>query len=621
MIDHLFPFYERELRYLNQLTQEFAQRHPNAAKRLELEATGSSDPYVQRLLETFALLAGRTKAKLEDEFPEVTDALLQVLYPHFLAPIPSMAMVQFQADPSRVQVATGHTIPRGATLEAATAPAACKFRTAYPVTLWPMRVSAARFFAPPFPPGLQPPAGAGAAIGLTLECVGGELTFAQLRLDRLRLHLAGDPQNIADLYEMIFNHAIQVAFLPDRATGGRGAVALPPEVALCPVGFERDEGLLPYPDQARLGYRLLTEFFTFPAKFQFVDLAGWTAPALKAALPRFKQRCDVLIFCKKTHRDLEQRVNSDTFRLGCTPVVNLFERDAEPIRVHPKQPEYRIVADRTTPQAVEVYAAARVSSTEGTTNRTTAYLPFFGLNHSRPLDGAEIYWHTTRHRSLALGDSGTEVFLGLVDRDFVSSWPTDEMLQVRVMCTNRDLPSAISSASQPIEWVLEQPAPISGVQCLRLPTPPLRPAPRGGKAWELISHLCVNPLSLEAGPAGLAAFRDLLRLYDFSDPAAGQKHLKDEAMQIVDGVLSVRYRRVLGRVPSDPQRGLCRGLEVTMELDPDHFPRRGAYLFAAVIERFLSLYATTSSFTELNATTPRGPFKKWPARTGAIPLM
>src|ERR1043165_1427804 len=156
MIDHLFPYYERELRYINLLTQEFARRHPHAAERLGLEATGSSDPYVERLLETFALIAGRTQSKLNDEYPELTDALLQFLYPHFLAPIPSMALVQFDADPTRVQLPQGFRIDKGSPMDAALDPIPCKFRTAYPVTLWPIRLNQASFLAPPFPPGFQP---------------------------------------------------------------------------------------------------------------------------------------------------------------------------------------------------------------------------------------------------------------------------------------------------------------------------------------------------------------------------------------------------------------------------------------------------------------------------------
>jgi type VI secretion system protein ImpG len=215
-------------------------------------------------------------------------------------------------------------------------------------------------------------------------------------------------------------------------------------------------------------------------------------------------------------------------------------------------------------------------------------------------------------------DSGTDMDVSLVNLPFESAWPADQLLQVQVLCTNRDLPLRIGTASQPVEWGLQLPAPVNRVRCLRAPSPPLRPAMRRGGAWEIVSHLSPSPLALSDGPAAL---RDILRLYDFSDPAAGQKHLKDQAQQIVEGLLDVRYRRVLGRVPMDPGRGLCRGVEVTVQLDPVKFPGRGAYLFAAVLDRFFGLFATTNSFTELIVTTPERAIKKWPARTGEIPLV
>ncbi len=615
MIDHLFPYYERELRYVNLLTQEFARRHPRAAERLGLEATGSSDPYVQRLLESFALVAGRTHAKIEDEYPELTDGLLQVLYPHFLAPIPSMAMLQFEADPLRVQLPQGHTIAAGSMVAAATEPIACRFRTAYPVTVWPIRLNRASFRAPPFPAGLQPPTGAVAAIRLELECVG-ELTFAQLQIPALRLFLHGDPQLIPDLYEILLNHALQVVFVPEKSAANRPPVVLPPETCIHAVGFERDQGLLPYPDNARMGYRLLTEFFTFPAKFQFIDLKGWTQVARNG----FGQKCDVFIFCGKTLKGLEQGVDTETFRQGCTPVVNLFEKAVEPIPMRPRQPEYRLVADRAAPRSVEVYSVTKVSSADPTSHRTSEYPPFYGLDHAHGTRGGKNFWYTSRRRSLEEGDSGTEMYLSLVNLHFESRWPGDEFLDVEILCMNRDLPLRIGSARPAIPWSLELPAPCS-VHCLRAPSPPLRPAARTGGAWELIAHLSPNPLSLQEGGAGRTALRDILRLYDFSDSAAGQKHLKDQAQQIVEGLLDISYRRVLGRVPADPARGLCRGIEITVDLDPDRFPLRGAFLFSAVLDRFLGLYASTNSFTELTVKTPLGVLKKWPARTGEIPLL
>jgi type VI secretion system protein ImpG len=318
---------------------------------------------------------------------------------------------------------------------------------------------------------------------------------------------------------------------------------------------------------------------------------------------------------------LEQGVETGTFRLACTPIVNLFEKTAASIPVRPRQTEYRIVADPMSPSAVEVYSVTKLSSADPAENRTTQYPPFYGLDHTLGTRGSGLFWYTTRRRSLQDNDPGSEVYFSLVNLHFEPRWPADDLLEVQVLCTNRELPLKITKARQPVAWSLELPAPINGVNCLRLPSPPLRPAARTGGAWELISHLSPSPLSLQEGGPGRAALRDILRLYDFSDPAAGQKHLKDQALQIVEGLLDIRYRRVLGRVASDPGRGLCRGVEVTVELDPTKFPFRGAFLFAAVLERFLCLYASTNSFTELIVKTPHGAVKKWPARTGEIPLL
>ncbi len=630
MIDDLFPFYERELLFVGQLTQEFARRHPKAAERLGLQATGSSDPYVQRLLETFALIAGRTHAKIEDEFPELTDALLQFLYPHFLAPIPSMALVQFDLDPTRVQTPQGFRIDAGNALGAPSPEGvSCKFRTAYPVTLWPIRVQRAGFQAPPFPPHWQPPPGTVAACRLDLECAG-ELSFAQLQIDALRFFLHGDANVIPDLYEVLLNQALQVAFLADLGGGRRARVTLTPADCLAPVGFERAEGLLPYRDSALMGYRLLTEFFTYPAKFHFIDLKGFSS-RLTAA--EFGHNCEIVIFCGKTTRNLEQRVSADTFRLACTPVVNLFERTAEPISLRTRQQDYRIVAEPSFPRTVEVYAVNDVSSTDPVNNSTTRYAPFY--SQVRSLGGKDngLFWYTTRRRSLRENDRGTELYLSLVNGDFESAWPGDEALQVQITCTNRDLPLTLGSDNQPIAMNLELPAPIHGVTCLRPPSPSLRPPERTGGYWKLIAHLLPNPLSLQDGPAGRAALHDLLKLYDFSDPAAGQKHLADQAQQMIDGILGVQYSRVLGRLAADPpsqlplgvegtvRGGFCRGVEVTLDLDPAKFPTTGAFLFAAVMERFFCLYASSNSFTRMVARTPGSVLKTWPARAGEVPLL
>src|SRR5262249_14502368 len=134
----------RELGFLRQMGAEFAQKYPKIATRLQLEADKCEDPHVERLLEAFAFLAGRVRLKIDDEFPEITESLLNVLYPHYLAPVPSMSVVQFALDPEQGKLTTGYTVPRETVLYSRPIHGTpCRFRTCYPVTLWPIEVASA----------------------------------------------------------------------------------------------------------------------------------------------------------------------------------------------------------------------------------------------------------------------------------------------------------------------------------------------------------------------------------------------------------------------------------------------------------------------------------------------
>ena len=174
MSEELYPYYERELVFFRQRAQEFAQRYPVAAGRLMIEPERSADPHIERLIESFALLAGRVHLKIDDEFPELIQAVLGVLYPHYLAPLPSLAVLQFDLDPSRGKLPGGFAIPAGSRLRTLPAgPTSCRFRTAYPVTLWPLRLAEAGFLLPPFPPGPPPPPRPRLRSVSSLECNGG----------------------------------------------------------------------------------------------------------------------------------------------------------------------------------------------------------------------------------------------------------------------------------------------------------------------------------------------------------------------------------------------------------------------------------------------------------------
>jgi type VI secretion system protein ImpG len=617
MSEALYPYYERELLFIRQLGQEFAKQYPGAAGRLLLEPNRSTDPHVERLIESFALLAGRVHHKLDDEFPELTDALLGILYPHYLAPIPSMAMIQFDLDPGRAQLPNGFLIERGSRLH--TQPVGdmpCKFRTGYPVTLWPLELASARMQPPPFPPPLKPPPKAVAALRLQLNCQA-DMQFPALSLDKLRFFLFGENLLIANLYEVIFNNVIQVVFRPLDDAQATPLVMSPAE-CLFQVGFERSEGLLPFPERSFLGYRLLTETFTFPLKYCFLDLGGWK----RVAQAGFKKKVEVILYLNRTMTSLEQGVDTQTFRLGCTPIINLFDQVAEPIPVTHTRYEYRIVPDVAHPLGIEVYSVDSVTSADPTQAELVEYQPFYSFRHGVSREAQQSFWYTSRQLSTHEGDRGTDVLLHLVDLGFNPRVPPESVLVVRTTCTNRDLPSQLQRAGEELHFELEMAAPLMRVRCLRSPTTPLRPPLRRGAQWRLISHLALNHLSITDPVEGKNALQEILKLYDFSDPGAGQQ-MGAIIQQVIEGILSVSSRRVVGRTGSEIASGFSRGVEVTVELDEQKYVGSGAFLFSCVLERFLGLYASINSFTQLAVKTKQreGYLKKWPPRAGDLQLL
>jgi type VI secretion system protein ImpG len=623
MSETLYSYYDRELRFIRRLAEEFADQFPDAAGRLRLEKNRSTDPHVERLIESFALLAGRIHHKLDDEFPELTDALLTVLYPHYLAPIPSTSVVQFDATPDNPPPPTGFRIDRHARLR--TNPVEylpgkalpCDFRTGYPVTLWPITVTGARLQPPPFPAALAAPEGTKAALRIGLQAFG-EGHFAKMPLEKLRFYLYGDRNLLADLYELLFNHTLQVAVRSTESGAAQAVVTLDPEACLGQVGFERDEGLLPYPNRSFLGYRLLTEFFAFPAKFHFLDLGGWDRVR---STPGFGKQVEVVFFLGRTSQPLEQGVEADTFRLGCTPVVNLFPQSCDPIALTQRRYEYTVLPDRTHVLGLEVYSVDSVTSTDPAAGTVTEYQPFYSFRHGMVRESNRAFWIASRRPSGRVDDPATEVNLNLVDLAFNPRLPADSVLNVHATCLNRNLPSRLQKAGEKLAFELLQMAP-ARPRCLHSATQTLRPPLRRGAHWRLVSHLNLNHLSLTDAEEGRAALQEILALYDFSDPGAEQ-HLSAVTRNLIEGILEVSSRRVVGRVGSPTASGFARGVEVTVKFDEPKYAGTGVYLFACVLERFLGLYVTINSFSQLVGRTKQseGIFKRWRPRAGEIQLL
>jgi type VI secretion system protein ImpG len=330
MRDDLLLYYERELDYLRKSAAQFAEKHPKVASRLVLEPTKCEDPHVERLLEAFAFLTARVHLKMEDEFPEITEALLSVVYPQLVRPIPSMSVVEFQLDPEKGKLASGMKIERNASLYSKPIGGVpCTFRTCYDTTLWPLTVSAVEWNAPSrLKPAVKTNDSAW-AIRLELRCAR-DTTFTGLKPDKLRFYLDGESGLVNILYELLFSRLNRI-MIRDLTAGSRLNPITLPASALNAVGFGPDEGMVPYSSASFSGHRLLMEYFAFPEKFFFVDLSGLEAVAEAG----FKDAIEIIFLISEVEGDgrvqrLEIELSKKSFRLGCAPVVNLFPQVAEP---------------------------------------------------------------------------------------------------------------------------------------------------------------------------------------------------------------------------------------------------------------------------------------------------
>lgn len=622
MSDALLPYFRRELDALRRLAGEFAKNHPKIAGRLRLGADGADDPQVERLLEGVAFLAARVQHRLDDEFPELTDALLGLLYPHFLAPFPSCLVARLE--PAEGLQAAAR-LPAGLAVD--TEPVRgerCRFHTAYPVTLWPVEVESVRLKGPPFdaPPHPAVQGRAVACLHIALRCRTPEMSFARLGMDRLRLFLRG--ATALPLYELLCAHALAVGYAEGPADPA--ALLLPPE-AIAPVGFAPEEALLPWPARSFSGFRLLSEYFAFPQKFLFLDLCGMAARTRAGA----GGRLEVFVWLDRAASELERSVGAEVVALNCTPLVNLFPRHCEELPLDGTAIETRVVPEARRAGTLEVWSVERVWE-QLPDGGTRPWRPFHRLTHADPDGGVPGGFYGLARRAAGGADPGTEVHLAPLDPEARPEAARDTVLSVEALCLNRDLPQELPfGGGRPGLSLVEGAPAVARLQALTPPTRTLRRPLREGGAWRLVSHLSLGHLSVVGGESGAAALREVLRLYDLTSGT--------ETRAAIAALLEVSAEAGVARLPQEPRgpddpRGrtgpagplggsFCRGLDVTLSFDERAWESGGLYLLAAVLDRFLALHATVNAFTRTRAVL-RGradPVAEFPARAGARVLL
>ncbi|MCI0506853.1 MAG: type VI secretion system baseplate subunit TssF [Gammaproteobacteria bacterium] len=610
MADELLPYYEKELAFIRQLGAEFADRHPKVAGHLKISEQSIEDPHVSRLIEAFAYLNARIQYKLDDDFPELSDAMLGVLFPHYQRPLPSMSIIQLQP---AAELDSIFALSRDAIVESQPVHGqTCKFTTCYPVDILPVSVSTATMAGLPFvAPGSNDVQGAASVIRICLKTNSSEVSFAALRPQKLRFYLKGLSQHVNPLYQLLHKDCLNVVLA--KSEDDTRPVFLGRD-AIKPVGFREDEGLLPYPAASFIGYRLVTEYFAYPEKFLFIDIEG-----LADAMPGDAGgEINLFIYLANSSVELEHNINETTFALHCTPVINLFKQVAEPIALDHTQHEYLVVPDSRHPEGMEIYSIDEVK-TSSSDGDIISHYPIYGANHDSIDSDYHAYWHCSR-RSSSLGnfnkDDGADVFISMVDLHFNPDHSDDRTLEIDLTCTNRDLPAQLPfGKDQPKFHFADAAPPVKTIKCLMQPTATVRPPLRDYARWRLISHLNLNNLSLTGTGDPTAALKEILRLYDFKDSSTTRA--------IIQSITGINTAAVSAPITINHKTAICRGTEIYLEIDESLLAGHSPYLLANVLERFFALYCSINSFTRVIATLKgkEGILKRCPPRIGEKVLL
>ena len=611
MSESLDAWYQRELDYFRHSAGDFAERFPKIANRLSLSGKDIKDPHVERLIQGFAYLNARTRHKLDDSFPELADAMLGILYPHMLSPVPSISVLRFGLNPTQKDQTRGYTLKAGTSLE--TEPVHghnCRFRTCYPIQLFPLSADAVRLLPQPFSGPPTPGKGdAEAALRFQFSTLDPKKSLAEYSLDHFRFYInIPNFEKAARLLEAVLTQCIEVVI-----TGADHSVAAEVLSSACikPVGLSRADAVLPDNPCSFPGYRLLTEYFVLPQKFLFFDITGITPEVLS----RLGNRMEISILLKEYPKDLENVVSVESVRTGCTPVINLFDRTADAVPLTYRATEYRILPDARAEDAMEIYSvnAVRVEGEGGTVR---PFRRFYSVEHAAS-SGETGYWHVTRRPGPVEGDEGslnraTEVYVSLVDPEFSTKRPGEGMLFANMTCFNRDLPEELSrqrTARQIRFDIVGGRGPVSEIECVVAPTPTLRRHLGRRNLWPLISQLSLNHLSLMDSKGAVAAIREMLTLNDVRDSV--------QTRNLIDGLDTISSAPCVQRVNG----AIARGTQINLVFDDDNFAGDSAFLFSSILKQFFGMYTSINSFTKLSATTKLRQSRKqgnwtWPAQAG-----
>lgn len=615
MSESLDGWYQKELDFLRSTASDFSSRFPKIANRLTFSSSGIKDPHVERLIQAFAYLNARTRLKLDDTFPEIVDAMLGVLYPHMMTPVPSMSIVGFKLNRSQKDLVKGHVIKRETAIESERIEGVnCQFRTCFPVTLFPMDATLTKLIPRPFSGPASPRRNeAESVLRFEFATIDPSKQFSAFPIESLRFHVAiPNFEKAARLLELVLSQSLEIVV----SGGSDQSASILPVSCLKPVGFHDDDAVLPRRPNEFPGYRMLTEYFVLPQKYLFFDLTGLNPDILN----RCGKKLEISILLDEYVPELAQAISPETVRLGCTPIVNLFKKTADAIPLNFRATEVHLIPDARAQASHEIYSINDVH-VDDESGASARFQPFYSVQHG-VTEGTAGYWHAVRRpgpieRDRGQLDGPTEMYLSLVDTRFSPYSQREGTLYADLTCFNRDLPEALAQKRDAARIVLDLvggKGPVGEVKCLFPPTKTFRTHLGRENLWPMISQLSLNHLSLCDAPAALDILKEILTLNDVKE--------SEETRNLIEGLVRITTEPSVIRM----QYAFAKGTRIHIVMRDENFAGDSPFLFASVLSQFFAMYTSVNSFTQLTASTQERQARNmkvwtWPAQAGKQQLL
>ncbi|PHM60138.1 type VI secretion system baseplate subunit TssF [Xenorhabdus ishibashii] len=624
MDNKLLEYYNRELVYLREMGKEFAKLYPKVANRLGMHGIDIVDPYVERLMEGFAFLTSRIQLKMDAEFPHFSEQLLETLYPNYLSPTPSMAIVELKPDTSKGDISHGFLVPRGTIMHCQTLKKDginFHYTTTQDVTLQPLHLKNVELGR--IPANLPLVAlnlhqyGAVSALRIHLSCQG-KFFLNELDLKKLVFFLSGPDIQSQRLLELIMEHSVGIVC---QTLGDAPQYQVLPDISPHHEGFDDEQSLLPNDSRNFSGYRQLQEYFAFPARFQFFSIGN-----MESLLKQTKEKSEfeLILLLDQTDSELERLVGVSYLALNSTPVINLFPKITERVSMEESTSEYHLVVDNIRPLDYEIFSVQRLHGANIKRKETQVFRPFWStLSDDKDNYGSyfsvrrepRILSEHTRHYGTRTSYIGTESFVSIVDEQN-SPWLNElKFLTADVMCTNRDL-SAMLRQQDLNSFVMLDSVPINQIVFLKRPTIPRPALAQGSTSWKLISQLQLNYLNFmdKDDEQGTQALRQLLSLYaNLAEPSVVRQ---------INGIRHCSLKTIYRRVPEPGPIVFARGVSIRIEVNEQEFAGTSPWLLGSVLEKLFSRLVTMNSFTEMTLySQQRGNIGFWPARMGSKNLL